>query len=142
LRREFSKHKRCDDLNTSVLAQGALEIFINSGMYKNHIRKTKLEYRKKMDFFREYIKNIKIAEIDFTIPETGFFVWMKLCNTIDISVLEKRLKEKNVLVSADSYFFINNRSCENAFRICISKFTKDQIKTGIGIIFEEINKLK
>lgn len=142
LRREFLKHKRCDDLNTSILAQGALEIFINSGMYKNHVRKIQLEYRKKMDCLRKYVKNLKMTEVELTIPETGFFVWAKLTNSINISILEKRLKEKNVFISPAGYFFIANNRSENAFRICISKLTKDQIKTGIEIIFYEINKLK
>jgi DNA-binding transcriptional MocR family regulator len=48
LKNEFLKHKRCYDLSTSVLAQGALEIFINSGMYRNHMKKAKYEYKKKM----------------------------------------------------------------------------------------------
>lgn len=142
LRREFLKHKRCDDLNTSILAQGALEIFINSGMYKNHVRKIQLEYRKKMDCLRKYVKNLKMTEVELTIPETGFFVWVKLPNSMNISILEKRLKGKNVFISPAGYFFIANNRSENAFRICISKLTKDQIKIGIAIIFDEINKLK
>lgn len=142
LRTEFSKHKRCDDLNTSILAQGALEIFINSGMYKNHIKKIKFEYRKKMDFLREYVKNLKITGVEFIIPETGFFVWIKLYNHINIEVLQKKLKEKNVFISPGNNFFIGDNDTQNAFRICISKLTKDQIKTGIEIIFEEINKLQ
>ncbi|MBB6214473.1 DNA-binding transcriptional MocR family regulator [Anaerosolibacter carboniphilus] len=142
LRKEFSKHKRCHDLNTSVLAQGALEIFINSGMYKHHIRKAQLEYRKKMDCFRECVENLNMTEVEFKIPETGFFVWIKLSNAININILEKRLRERNIFISPADYFFIGNNRSENAFRICISKLTKDQMKTGIRIIFEEIHKLQ
>lgn len=141
LRKEFLRHKRCDDLNTSVLAQGALEIFINSGMYKSHIKKIKIEYRKKMDFLREYVKNIKISGVEFVIPKTGFFVWIRLPNQININELEKRLKEKNILISPGSYFFIGDARAENAFRICISKLSKEQIKTGIEIVFKEIATL-
>lgn len=141
LRREFLKHKRCQDLNTSVLAQGALEIFINSGMYKNHIKKAQLEYRRKMDCLRESMKNLKAIEGDFTISETGFFVWVKLPKNISINALKKRLEERNILISPDDYFFIENYRRENAFRICISKLTKDQIRTGVRIIFEEMDQL-
>ena len=142
LREEFLKHKRCLDLNTSVLAQGALEIFISSGMYKNHIRKAQLEYRKKMDCLRDWVKNLKTTDIACTIPPTGFFVWIKISNNININTLQGRLKKRNILISPGNNFFIKQNSSENAFRICISKLTKDQIKAGVKIIFEEIEILK
>lgn len=138
---EFLRHKRCDDLNTSILAQGALEIFINSGMYKNHIRKTKLEYRRKMDFFREYVKSLKMDGADLVIPDTGFFVWVKLPGGMNSSELEERLKGRNVFISPGGNFFIESKSGEGGFRLCISKLTREQVKTGIGIIFEELNAL-
>lgn len=139
LTEEFAKHKRYDDLNTSILAQGALEIYLNSGMYKNHIRKAKLEYRRKMDFFREYVKSLKTTEADAVIPYTGFFVWIRLTGGMNSSTLEKRLRDRNVLISPGRNFFIGDNDGENAFRLCISKLTREQVRTGIGIILEELN---
>jgi DNA-binding transcriptional MocR family regulator len=140
LRGEFSKHKRCHDLNTSVLAQGALEIFMNSGMYKKHIKKAQLEYRKKMDCLRECVKNLRIPEVECIIPETGFFVWIKVTNNMNLNTLQKRLEQRNIYISLANHFFIENKGSENAFRLCISKLTKDQIQDGIRIIFEEIHR--
>ena len=37
----FMKYKVCSDYMTNTLSQGALEIFIRSGMYNNHIKNTK-----------------------------------------------------------------------------------------------------
>lgn len=139
---EFTKHKRYDDLNTSILAQGALEIFINSGMYRNHVRKTKLEYKRKMDFFREYVKSLEMAGAELDVPYTGFFVWIKPPDGIKSSDLEKRLKDRKVIISPGRNYFIEGSSGENGFRLCISKLTKDQVKTGMGIMFEELNALQ
>ncbi|WP_141432142.1 PLP-dependent aminotransferase family protein [Bacillus sp. 03113] len=141
LKEAFSNHKRCDDLNTSVLAQGALDIFINSGMYKNHIRKTQLAYQKKMDCLKECVKRFNLIGIEITIPKTGFFAWIKLTNDININRLMKRLEEKDIYVSPANHYFISNNRHENAFRLCISKLTNEQIKLGIRVIFEEIEKL-
>lgn len=142
MRNEFLKHKRCDDLNTSVLAQGALEIFINSGMYKNHIKKVQIEYKKKMDCLRTSLRSLDTTGIEFFIPETGFFVWIKLPREVNMNTLVKKLEEKNIYISPAKQFFIENGSDENGFRICISRLSEDKIKTGIRIIFEEIYKLK
>lgn len=139
LRTEFLRHKKCYDLNTSVLTQGALEIFINSGMYKNHIRKVQEEYKKKMDFLRECLKNINTNKVEFLVPETGFFIWMKLPKDINMNILNKRLDEKNIKVASAKDFFMGSGTNENGFRICISKLSQDEISRGIRILFEEIN---
>lgn len=142
LREEFFKHKRCSDLNTSVLAQGALEIFINSGMYKNHVKKVQVEYRKKMNCLREPLKNLDTMGIEFFVPDTGFFIWIRLPKEVNVNMLAKRLEKKNIYISPAKYFFIGNRTKENSFRICISRLSKDKIKIGIQMLFEEICLLK
>lgn len=140
LKTEFLRHKRHYDLNTSVLAQGALEIFINSGMYKNHIKKAQLKYKKKMDFLRGCLKGLDKNGIEFLIPETGFFVWIKLPNEVNMNILVKRLEKKNLYIASGNQFFIGNSSNENSFRMCISQISEDEIKMGVAAIFEEIYK--
>ena len=142
LHTEFLNHKICSDLSTSVLAQGALEIFINSGMYKNHIKKAQVEYKKKMICLKECLNNLNTKGIEFSIPETGFFLWVKLPSHININILMKRLEEKNIYIIPAENFFIGNVPNENSFRICISKLSKEEIKLGICLLFKEINKLK
>ncbi len=140
-RTEFFKHKRCYDLNTSVLAQGALENFINSGMYNNHIKKAKSKYKKKMDCLRECLRGLNKEGIEFYVPQTGFFVWIRLPKRVDVELLEKRLEKKNIYISPAKAFYIRNNSNENSLRICISKLTEEKIKIGIKVLFEEIYKL-
>ena len=75
LREEFARAKRYDDLNTSVLAQGALELFISSGMLQKHNKRIKAAYRRKMDFLQEYCRNLDLKGTELFIPETGFFLF-------------------------------------------------------------------
>lgn len=141
LKQEFIKHKKCFDLNTSVLAQGALEIFINSGMYKNHIRKARLEYKKKMVMTKGLINSFDANGVEYHIPETGFFIWVKLPQNIKVNKLAERLGKKHIYVSPAREFFIDKNAQENCFRICISELSENNIKTGIKVLFEEIDKL-
>lgn len=141
LHNEFLNHKKCDDLSTSVLAQGALEIFINSGMYKNHVKKAQVEYKKKMVCLKECLSNLNTAGIEFYVPETGFFLWVKLPERVNMNILLKRLKKKNIYIAPSENFFIGNVSKENSFRLCISKLSKEEIRFGARLLFEEINKL-
>ncbi|MTK11633.1 MAG: PLP-dependent aminotransferase family protein, partial [Clostridiaceae bacterium] len=51
----FSKYKSCADISTSVLSQGALEIYIKSGMFDTHTRKIKKLYSERMNCLRDII---------------------------------------------------------------------------------------
>ncbi|MEJ8545971.1 PLP-dependent aminotransferase family protein [Brevibacillus borstelensis] len=141
LKTEFLKHKKCSDLNTTVLAQGALEIFITSGMYKKHIRKARLEYGRKIECLRECVMNTNCTGIDFVVPPIGFFVWIRLRENMDRTKLEKRLRERNIFIPSADRNFIHNHSGENSFWICIAKLSEDQIRTGISILCEEASRL-
>ncbi len=141
LRKEFLKHKRYSDLNTSVLAQGALEIFINSGMYSNHIKKARLEYKKKMDCVRQCFKELNTYGIDYLIPETGFFVWINLPKKVNINVLIEKLLKRKIYILHPKEFYIENNLYQNSLSICISKLEKEKIRVGIRMILEEITKL-
>jgi len=141
LKSEFLKHKRYYDLSTSALEQGALEIYFNSGMYKKHIQKIKFAYMKKMNYLKECLKNIDTEGVELFIPDTGFFIWMQFTKHIDMETLNKRLNEKMIYIAEGKSFFIDNSSRISCFRLCISKLTKDKIKLGLQILFEEIEKL-
>jgi DNA-binding transcriptional MocR family regulator len=141
LKSEFLKHKRYYDLNTSTLEQGALEIFINSGMYKKHTEKIQNAYMEKMSYLENCLKNIDTKGIELFIPDTGFYIWIQLPSHIDMNIINKRLNEKKVYIAEGNEFFIGNNSRINGFRLCISKLRKDKIKLGVQILFEEIHKL-
>jgi len=138
---EFLKYKRYYDLSTSALAQGALEIYINSGMYKKHTQKIQLAYKEKMNYLKELLKNIDTSGMELFVPETGFFIWVKFNSYIDMNTLSKKLEKKNIYILKGDGFFIGNNSREHGLRLSISKLTKEKIKLGVQILFDEIHKL-
>ncbi|WP_105617066.1 aminotransferase-like domain-containing protein [Vallitalea okinawensis] len=134
----FLAYKKCEDLSTSVLAQGALEIFIKSGMYKRHIQKAQKDYKKKMDILRLYLRSIDTSNVECIVPETGFFVWIKVSKRIKMSLLSSKLREKNIYISPGEEFFIDKMEQMNSFRLCISHLSHEEIKRGIEELFGEI----
>ncbi|MCM1992156.1 PLP-dependent aminotransferase family protein [Oceanirhabdus seepicola] len=141
LREEFLKYKRLFDLNTSVLAQGALDIYIRTGMYNNHIMKAKKEYKKKMDFVREYLKGYSNDDVEIYIPETGFFIWITMKKKINIDILRRRLNKQEVIISSSEGFSIENKESDSNLRLCISAISTDDIRRGLSIVLHEIEKL-
>ncbi|MEJ8554826.1 hypothetical protein [Tepidibacter sp. Z1-5] len=50
LLKTFQEYKRWNDLNTSILSQGALEIYIKSGMFNSHVKKLRKVYYERMSY--------------------------------------------------------------------------------------------
>lgn len=128
--KEFLLQKRCVDLATSILSQGALEIFINSQMFQKHVSKVRHQYRKKILVCKQSFR--PITEMEVWIPETGFFIWIQFSPKIDGEVLRKRLEKKNVKIAPID---------KHSLPLCIAKLSEEQIKVGIRILCDEVEAL-
>ncbi|QOR36678.1 PLP-dependent aminotransferase family protein [Clostridium sp. 'deep sea'] len=138
LQTSFTKYKKYDDINTSILAQGGLAIFIKSGMFNNHLLKIRSEYKSKMNYANACLKTNLVPGLDFIKAETGFFVWLTLPKKINVNKLELRLLNKNILISSAKNFYAKQKSVQNSLRLCISALSKQQIKQGVFTILNEI----
>ena len=141
LQQNFKQYKRYDDLTTSVLAQGGLEVFIKSGMYKNHLKKVKYQYQNKMRFVKTCLKAAGLKNVDYSAGNSGFFIWIKLPETINAKTLALRLAQKNIEIMTSDHFYIKMCSPVNGFRLCISALSKQQIQEGVFGIAEEIKAI-
>lgn len=136
----FVNYKKWSDLNTPILSQGALEIYIKSGMFENHRRKMVKLYSKRMEFLNNTIISFNSNLISFNVPRSGFFASLSVNHKIDSSKIVNSLLQKNILLEECSKFFLKEFSMDNMFRISISKADESCIKKGIPIIVEEILK--
>lgn len=139
LKETFLKVKRCNDLSTSVLMQGALEICITSGMYNMHLKKIKRLYNDKNNILREQIKNLD-KEFKYINPvDKGFIFWIDLFKHVDSTILTNNLLKRGIKVSDGKNYTFNN-SAINGIRLSISQLTHQQIRHGIRTIYDYIRK--
>ncbi|WP_430885039.1 PLP-dependent aminotransferase family protein [Fusibacter sp. JL216-2] len=129
--------KHACDICTSVLAQGGLQLFIDSGMYENHIKKVRARYTEKMNRLRKYRDILCSFGVKVYVPHTGIFVWMELPIGMNAHHLENQLYEKNIHVYSGRHFFINSISQKNAIRLCLANVSIEDLDQGLmGIVHE------
>ncbi|MTI68406.1 MAG: PLP-dependent aminotransferase family protein [Firmicutes bacterium] len=136
----FKNNKKISDINTSVLSQGALEIFIKSRMFEKHIKKIKGIYSDRMKILKDISKDL--LEEDIYVPNTGFFASVRLPNYIDLQKLIYNLKLRNVYVSNSKDFYLDNFKKDNFLRLSICRMDKNKIYDGLKTINKEIKRLK
>ncbi|MBD8003897.1 aminotransferase-like domain-containing protein [Bacillus norwichensis] len=127
----FLRYKFSADFNSSVLSQGALDIYLKSGMINGHIKKIKELYHNKMKLLQEACKLLLPEHASFTKPTTGFYLSVFLPEGVTAKQVVNLLRERNIYVDDASRMFLPEYKKENLLRLCTSQVNESQIKPGI-----------
>lgn len=133
----FKEYKKWNDLNTSILAQGTLEIYIKSGMFDENIKKLRKIYSERMNYLKELTQNLNSHSIKWYIPKSGFFASFEIKKRVDLNKIIEKLKAKNIIIIDTAKFYLNNNN-DQFMRISVSRTNLHKIKKGIYGIIEEI----
>ncbi|MCY6371658.1 PLP-dependent aminotransferase family protein [Clostridium ganghwense] len=138
----FTEYKKWSDLSTPVLSQGALEIYIKSGMFKAHGKKIRNIYSQRMEALKRSSLSSNIPYIKWHIPDTGFFACIEFTNNVNSAHIISSIKERNIYVSDMKKNHLKDYLNDKILKISISRANVDNIKYGIPIILDEISKIK
>jgi DNA-binding transcriptional MocR family regulator len=141
LAREFKKYKYLNDVFTSPLLQAALEIFIKSGMHRDHINKIKQFYSQRMNFFKKSWNALGLENVNSNIPDTGFYSWFELPDNIKGDFVKHNLQSKNIYIDSGARYYINDFRKDNTIKICINNVSIDKMKSSLPVIGSEISRL-
>lgn len=142
LKTTFSQYKKCADIDSSMFSQGALEIYINSGMYEYHLKNVRNAYFEKATAFNRSVQQHPLAKaIDIT-PPLAMKTHLLLPQVIQIDSLIKSLKNKDVLLKkADSnYLSLPKSKRENILLIELATIDLSMIHSGATLLMDEIQK--
>ncbi|HBF39279.1 MAG TPA: GntR family transcriptional regulator [Firmicutes bacterium] len=133
----FENYKRWSDLNTSVLSQGTLEIYIRSHLYDVHTKRLKKIYRHRMGYLKQVTGNCSCDGLQWYIPSSGLVASLKIPSPFHIEGLIKKLKNKNVLLEDTAPCFLSSYLNPRFLRLSVSRVNDGQIKRGIALIDQE-----
>ena len=137
----FTKAKFAADIHSPVLTQGALEIYLNSGMYDAHIEGLRKKYKEKARILKQAFIDYLPSEANFSGAESGFYSTIELPTHVKAEYLVYNLEKNNILVQNANEMFLPPYRKENMIRISISQIEERKIRKGIKKIAEEICKL-
>ncbi|GGD57963.1 aminotransferase-like domain-containing protein [Paenibacillus nasutitermitis] len=141
LHESFLRAKYAADVHTPVLMQGALEIYLENGMFEAHLYKMRTIYRNKAEKLKEACKRYLPAGTVYTEPRSGFYSLLELPRPLTGLQLKRHLEMKEVLLYEASSMFLPEFRKDNVIRLSISQVAEDQIDKGIMLIAEGIREL-
>lgn len=132
----ITRQKHLIDINTSSIPQGALNYFIMSGMYDQHIKKVNACYKRKLFKVKAILAHVQLDGLTIHVPKQGLFVWITLPKEISVEILKEKLIINNIRVASSYGSYIDN-ACAHNLRLCISGVSEENL-TAINSIVEMI----
>lgn len=137
---KFLEYKKWTDMNSPILSQGALEIYIKNGMFDTHMKQLVNLYSNRINCLRNTLLEYKHPDIHYNIPESGYFSCIYVDGALNYDKIVTSLHHKNIKLFDTRECFLKEYKCNNYFRITISKVNEKQINKNIPIILDAIQK--
>lgn len=127
--------KQGTDIHTNFFAQMQIARYYEKYDIKEHLKSNIEIYRGRRDAMLATIKKTFPAEVEYTRPEGGMFLWVTLPEYINTKELLTKALKKGVAFVQGSAFFPNGGH-ENTMRLNFSGIREDKIIKGISILGE------
>lgn len=137
----FARTKQSTDISSSGLIQRALDLYLRSGKWDEHINYMGEIYNGKYEVMLDKLNNLKKLGISFTEPGGGLYFWIKLPSKISSLQLSVECKKRGLLLLPSPAFFPNdNKLKDNFVRLSFASAEVKEIKDGMDILQDVIMK--
>lgn len=135
----FREYKYWSDINTPLLSQGALELYINSGMFRQHSGRIRSQYLQKMSDLRELAIKKNSPSVRWHIPERGgFYAGLEILNSGSQKNIVGNLLKGNIILSPIEVHYLKEFANEKFLRLSVTKVEKPAMESGVTAVVSEI----
>ena len=123
--------KQSEDVHTNIFFQMLCYRFMTECDLDGHIAGIRTLYRHKCDLMLSELEKNLPAEITFTRPEGGLFIWCTLPEGADMNAFVKSALQKKVAVVPGTTFNCDTDAPSRSFRLNKSTPSDEQIVEGV-----------
>jgi len=133
--------KQGADLHTPIFVQMAAYETLRDGFLEKHILTIRKVYHERRDVMLAAMKEHFPAEMHWTQPAGGLFLWAQLPEgIISINLLREAIKKNVAFVPGNSFFSVDEKAGERYFRLNFSNMKPERIREGIRRLGEVIRE--
>jgi DNA-binding transcriptional MocR family regulator len=141
MRDSFLSAKFASDLHTAVLTQGALEIYLKSGMYKAHIQRMRSIYSRKAALLQKAYQEKLPPNAVYSGSLSGFYSTIRLPGPLKARTFIEHLKKENVYVDDAQKMYLPGFEQEAVIRLSVSQVEEEWIGMGVQKIANVMREL-
>ncbi len=131
---KLAQLKQGTDLHTSTFAQVVAHEVARDNFLDEHVKRLRVVYRERRDVMLETLTQTFPAEVTWTRPKGGLFLWVTLAKGMDANELFKEALKQNVaFVPGDCFFAPDGLGQESNrhLRLNFSHARPEEIREGI-----------
>ncbi|MDU2064686.1 MAG: PLP-dependent aminotransferase family protein [Sporomusaceae bacterium] len=140
---KFQQYKKIADIDSSMISQAALEIYIKSGMFERHKRKICSRYLLRAKLLYESLAKYSNETLDIekiTMPSSFcMHTHIVLPEHINSNQLLRNLKRQGVLVELAKANYLESFPSSKLLKLNVSSVDESKIEEGVKKIVKEIN---
>ncbi|MCK8059566.1 MULTISPECIES: PLP-dependent aminotransferase family protein [unclassified Fusibacter] len=140
IKEAFKVYKQWSDISTNALSQGALEVYLRSGMFLEHITKAKKAYTERGQLVRELVHAHNDPRMTLTHCEGSILGSLTLSHAIHFDQLLRQLEAQGIMMSDTRYGFHPYYQQNNLIRLTWIRVNTEQIKEYLPIVLAAISK--
>ncbi|MET3699715.1 GntR family transcriptional regulator of abcA and norABC [Bacillus oleivorans] len=127
------------DYGSSSLSQYAVEQWLKSGMYDEYVQEIRDKLWDRRDFTIQLLEKYFADIATWTIPKGGFYIWLRLKQSITTRVLFEKSLRENLLINPGSIY---DPTDQHHLRLSYSYASLLDLKYGLKRLSELIRNLK
>ena len=134
--------KQAMDLHSNYYSQAITDWIIRCGVLDRHLASCTERYKTKRDWMVSAIKTYADQELQCSVPEGGYFLWVLLPNAVSSTALLVHALEQNVSFVPGSYFSVDGEEALASYiRLNFTWPSPQQIEQGIRILGQTVRRL-
>lgn len=134
--------KQVEDVHTNVFFQMVCARYMTECDLEAHIEKIRALYRHKSSLMLKALDEYMPADVKFTRPQGGIFLWCSLPKGYELSEFVKRCSEKNVFVVPGTAFLPDESEPTRSFRLNYSMPSDEEIERGIKLLADVVEEMR
>ena len=131
--------KQSMDLSSPIFTQLMVAEYLKRGLLPQQIERIRRLYARKRDVMLNALERFMPEGVEWTKPEGGLFLWVKLPKKMSASDLFPKAVKNKVAYVVGSAFHCNGKG-QNTMRLNFSYPTEEQIAEGIGRLAKMIRE--
>lgn len=134
--------KQVEDVHTNVFFQMVCAKYMSEYDLEGHIEKIRKLYMHKAGLMIAALEKYMPADVKFTHPDGGIFLWCSLPEGYSLDEFVKRCSDKNVFVVPGTAFLPDESEVTRSFRLNYSMPSDEEIDRGIKLLAEVVQQMR
>ncbi|MBW7458357.1 PLP-dependent aminotransferase family protein [Paenibacillus sepulcri] len=139
----FSSYKQLSDIDSAMLSQAALEIYIQSGMFERRKQRIVATYHNRMLQLNRALALYNDLDDIRPVPvQSGVHTHILLPDELQIPTLLNRLGKQQIVLKALDDSYLDGFAVRPMLKLSITQVREEQIEEGVSRIFDEIKRMR